>query len=118
MLDDSTFNDFHPLVYVASLVDDVTMHLDKAMQQSDQDELVKAMENNSGPYWATSLVHSHSRTEAKIRQPRSRDNGHLVFQTKEKPIWYQYQIQGTRCTYVRMAVRPKKASTMRTHTAQ
>jgi hypothetical protein len=44
MLDDDTFNDFHPFAYVASLADKDTMNFAKAMKQSDRDEFVSAME--------------------------------------------------------------------------
>jgi hypothetical protein len=35
MLDDNTFNDFHPFAYVASLADKDTMNFAEAMKQSD-----------------------------------------------------------------------------------
>jgi hypothetical protein len=44
MLDDFTFNSFHPLAYVASLADKDTMNFTDAMKQSDRDCFVEAME--------------------------------------------------------------------------
>jgi hypothetical protein len=44
MLGDATYNNFHPFAYAASLADADTMHLAEAMQQTDRDEFVKAME--------------------------------------------------------------------------
>jgi hypothetical protein len=44
MLDNFTFNSFHPLAYVASLADKDTMNFADAMKQSGRDCFVEAME--------------------------------------------------------------------------
>jgi hypothetical protein len=44
LLDDFTFNEFHPLAYVASLANKDTMNFAKVMKQDDRDKFVDAME--------------------------------------------------------------------------
>jgi hypothetical protein len=44
MLDDFTFNGFHPFAYVASLADKDSMNFADAMKQDDRDKFVNAME--------------------------------------------------------------------------
>jgi hypothetical protein len=44
LLDDFTFNEFHPLAYVASLANKDTMNFAEVMKQDDRDKFVDAME--------------------------------------------------------------------------
>jgi hypothetical protein len=43
-LDDFTYNEFHPLAYVASLADKDTINFAEAMKQDDRDKCVDAIE--------------------------------------------------------------------------
>jgi hypothetical protein len=50
LLDDSTFNEFHPLAYVASLADKCTMNFVEVMKQDDRDRFFDAMEKESSDH--------------------------------------------------------------------
>jgi hypothetical protein len=65
MLDDDTFNDFHPFAYVASLADKDSMNFAEAMKQTDRDEFVSAMEKEVSDHVQREHWKVYSRSEMR-----------------------------------------------------
>jgi hypothetical protein len=65
MLDDETFNDFHPFAYVASLADKDSMNFAEAMRQTDSDQFVVAMEKEISNHVQREHWKIYSRSEMR-----------------------------------------------------
>jgi hypothetical protein len=65
MLDNKTFNDFHPFPYVASLADKDSMNFAEAMRQTDSDQFVVAMEKEISDHVQREHWKIHSRREMR-----------------------------------------------------
>jgi hypothetical protein len=65
MLDDETFNGFHPFAYVASLADKGSMNFAEAMRQTNSDQFVVAMEKEISDHVQREHWKIYSRSEMR-----------------------------------------------------
>jgi hypothetical protein len=87
MLDNNTFNDFHPLAYVASLADKDSMNFADAMRQTDRNQFVEAMEKEFSDHVQRDHWKIYSRSEMR----RSGYSGRVImaiwsFKRKHNPF--------------------------------
>jgi hypothetical protein len=87
LLDDFTFNEFHPLAFVASLADKDTMNFAEAMKQDDCDKYVDAMEKQVCDH----MTRNHWKIYSRVQMRKTGYTGCVImavwsFKGKQNPF--------------------------------